>query len=70
MSAFKCYVLPVLEYCSFVWSPSSTCDIKLVENVLLLGVYVKDVIYLKYVIVKYCHFYMYIVLNIYAYFLR
>lgn len=35
ISAFKCYVLPILEYCSFVWNLSSSCDIdiKLVENV-------------------------------------
>ena len=45
MSAFKCYVLPILEYYSFVWNPSSICDIKLVENVqkYLQGVSLKDV---------------------------
>ena len=32
MSAFKCYVLPTLEHCSFVWNPSAIWDIKLVEN--------------------------------------
>ena len=37
---------------------------------ILQGISLKDVIYLKYVTMKDCHFYMYIVLNIYAYFLR
>ena len=31
--AFKTYIVPLLEYCSPVWSPSSICDIVRIESV-------------------------------------
>ena len=31
--AFKCYVIPLLEYCCQVWSPSSLSDILRLESV-------------------------------------
>jgi hypothetical protein len=33
ISAFKSYILPILEYCSPVWSPSSVADILKLESV-------------------------------------
>jgi hypothetical protein len=32
-TAFKCYVIPVLMYCSPVWNPSLQRDIKLIESI-------------------------------------
>ena len=34
--AFKTYVLPILEYCSPVWTPSTVTDIVRIESVLRL----------------------------------
>ena len=31
--AYKTYILPILNYCSPVWSPSTACDILLLEKV-------------------------------------
>ena len=31
--AFKVYILPILEYCSPIWSPHKLCDIDKLENV-------------------------------------
>ncbi len=33
MKAFDTYVLPILDYCSFVWNPTLCQDIDLIENV-------------------------------------
>ena len=32
MKAFNTYVLPILDYCSPVWSPSYKCDVETIEK--------------------------------------
>ena len=34
MSSFAIYVIPILDYCNYVWNPVLCCDIEAIENVL------------------------------------
>ena len=33
MQSYKSYILPILDYCSTVWSPFTQADVKLIESV-------------------------------------
>ena len=33
LKAFDSYVAPILDYCSYLWSPIFACDVNLIENV-------------------------------------
>ena len=34
MKAFDTYVMPILEYCCFIWLPALVTDVNIIENVL------------------------------------